>query len=111
MNQQVPSGKDFPLLKLKTQKKIEESTVNCCSRLKVRYISATKKFPVKNFLGLEQYISGVILYEETLYQKTDEGTQFVDILKSKGIIPGIKVTFYLFCHSIIINICLTKFLG
>jgi fructose-bisphosphate aldolase class I len=43
-------------------------------------------------LGLEQYISGVILYEETLYQKTDEGTQFVDILKSRGIIPGIKVT-------------------
>lgn len=41
--------------------------------------------------GLEQYISGVILYEETLYQSTDEGTPFVDVLKSKGIIPGIKV--------------------
>ena len=42
-------------------------------------------------VGLEQYISGVILYEETLYQKADDGTAFVDILKSKGIIPGIKV--------------------
>ena len=42
-------------------------------------------------IGLEQYISGVILYEETLYQKADDGTPFVDILKSKGIIPGIKV--------------------
>lgn len=41
--------------------------------------------------GLEQYISGVILYEETLYQNADNGTPFVDILKSKGIIPGIKV--------------------
>lgn len=41
--------------------------------------------------GLEEHISGVILYEETLYQSTDEGTQFVDLLKSKGIIPGIKV--------------------
>ncbi|RYD73502.1 MAG: fructose-bisphosphate aldolase class I [Verrucomicrobiaceae bacterium] len=41
--------------------------------------------------GLEQYISGVILYEETLYQKADDGTPFVDILKAKGIIPGIKV--------------------
>lgn len=41
--------------------------------------------------GLEQYISGVILYEETLYQKADDGTPFVDILKSKGILPGIKV--------------------
>lgn len=41
--------------------------------------------------GIEKFISGVILYEETLYQKADDGTQFVEILKSKGIIPGIKV--------------------
>ena len=40
---------------------------------------------------VEKYISGVILFEETLYQKTDDGTPFVDILKAKGIIPGIKV--------------------
>ena len=40
---------------------------------------------------ISQYISGVILFEETLYQKTSDGTRFVDILKSKGIIPGIKV--------------------
>lgn len=41
--------------------------------------------------GIENYISGVILFDETLYQKADDGTPFVDILKSKGIIPGIKV--------------------
>jgi len=41
--------------------------------------------------GLEQYISGVILFEETLYQSSSDGTPFVDILKAKGIIPGIKV--------------------
>lgn len=41
--------------------------------------------------GIEQFVSGVILYEETLYQKADDGTPFVDIMKSKGIIPGIKV--------------------
>ena len=41
--------------------------------------------------NLQENISGVILYEETLYQNADDGTQFVDILKSKGIIPGIKV--------------------
>jgi len=41
--------------------------------------------------GLEQNISGVILYEETLFQNTDDGTPFVDILKAKGILPGIKV--------------------
>lgn len=37
------------------------------------------------------YISGVILYEETLYQKTDDGTPFAKVLADKGIIPGIKV--------------------
>ena len=32
-----------------------------------------------------------ILFEETLFQPASDGTPFVDILKSKGIIPGIKV--------------------
>ena len=41
--------------------------------------------------GLEEYISGVIFYEEALYQKTKDGKQFVDLLKEKGIISGIKV--------------------
>ena len=40
-------------------------------------------------------ISGVILYEETLYQKTDDGTPFVKILNDKGIIPGIKVLYFI----------------
>jgi fructose-bisphosphate aldolase class I len=44
-----------------------------------------------SFTGLEQYISGVILYEETLYQKTDEGKEFSTLLREKGIIVGIKV--------------------
>jgi len=41
--------------------------------------------------GIEQYISGVILYEETLYQKSSTGELFAEVLKKKGIIPGIKV--------------------
>jgi fructose-bisphosphate aldolase class I len=41
--------------------------------------------------GIEQHISGVILFEETLYQRADDGTAFVDIMRAKGIIPGIKV--------------------
>jgi len=41
--------------------------------------------------GIENYISGVILFEETLYQKTNEGELFVDLLKRKGILSGIKV--------------------
>jgi fructose-bisphosphate aldolase class I len=41
--------------------------------------------------GIENSISGVIMFEETLYQNADDGTPFVDVLKSKGIISGIKV--------------------
>jgi len=41
---------------------------------------------------LEKYISGVILYEETLYEKTEDGkTELVQYLKDKGILLGIKV--------------------
>lgn len=38
-----------------------------------------------------EYISGVILFEETLTQGFDDGTSFVDALALKGVIPGIKV--------------------
>jgi len=38
-----------------------------------------------------QNISGVILFHETLYQKADDGTPFVQLIKERGIIPGIKV--------------------
>jgi fructose-bisphosphate aldolase class I len=41
--------------------------------------------------GVEDYISGVILYDETIRQSTDDGTPFPKLLESKGIIPGIKV--------------------
>lgn len=41
--------------------------------------------------GLGDYISGAILFEETLYQDSAEGKPFVDCLKEIGIIPGIKV--------------------
>ena len=40
---------------------------------------------------VEKYISGVILYEETLYQSTKEGTRFTDLLSQRGMTPGIKV--------------------
>ncbi|CAN4117236.1 unnamed protein product [Withania somnifera] len=41
--------------------------------------------------GCLQYLSGVILFEETLYQKTAAGKPFVDVLKEGGVLPGIKV--------------------
>ena len=41
--------------------------------------------------GLGQFISGVILYDETIRQKSADGTSFVDLLNKQGILPGIKV--------------------
>jgi fructose-bisphosphate aldolase class I len=41
--------------------------------------------------GLGEFISGVILFDETLRQKAADGTPFVEVLKGQGIIPGIKV--------------------
>src|SRR5712692_7206808 len=41
--------------------------------------------------GAEEFISGVILYDETIRQSSSDGTPFPKLLASKGIIPGIKV--------------------
>jgi fructose-bisphosphate aldolase class I len=41
--------------------------------------------------GIERHIGGVILYDETLHQRTREGIPFAELLSSRGIIPGIKV--------------------
>jgi fructose-bisphosphate aldolase class I len=41
--------------------------------------------------GAEEFISGVILYDETIRQRALDGTPFPALLASKGIIPGIKV--------------------
>ena len=41
--------------------------------------------------GLGDHISGVILFDETIRQTTDDGTSFVKVLQGAGSIPGIKV--------------------
>jgi fructose-bisphosphate aldolase class I len=41
--------------------------------------------------GIENYISGVILFKDTLSHKTEGGVPLVKVLQDKGIIPGIKV--------------------
>src|SRR5438874_10267893 len=41
--------------------------------------------------GAEEFISGVILFDETIRQSSADGTPFPKLLASKGIIPGIKV--------------------
>ena len=42
-------------------------------------------------VGAEDYVSGVILFEETLFQSSADGTPFPKLLASRDIIPGIKV--------------------
>ncbi|BAV33706.1 fructose-bisphosphate aldolase [Sulfuricaulis limicola] len=41
--------------------------------------------------GIERYIGGIILFDETLRQRTRDGTLFAKLLSSRGIAPGIKV--------------------
>jgi fructose-bisphosphate aldolase class I len=41
--------------------------------------------------GAEEFISGVILYDETIRQSADDGTPFPKLLAQHGILPGIKV--------------------
>jgi fructose-bisphosphate aldolase, class I len=41
--------------------------------------------------GMEEFISGVILFDETIRQKAQDGTPFPKLLSKKGVMPGIKV--------------------
>ncbi len=41
--------------------------------------------------GIEEYLSGVILYDSTMRESTDDGVPFPDVLTAKGMVPGIKV--------------------
>jgi fructose-bisphosphate aldolase class I len=41
--------------------------------------------------GLGEYISGVILYDETIRQQKKDGTPFIKVIADAGIVPGIKV--------------------
>jgi fructose-bisphosphate aldolase, class I len=41
--------------------------------------------------GVEEFISGVILFDETIRQSSADGTPFPELLAGRGVIPGIKV--------------------
>jgi fructose-bisphosphate aldolase class I len=41
--------------------------------------------------GAEEFVSGVILFDETIRQSSADGTSFPELLSSRGVIPGIKV--------------------
>jgi fructose-bisphosphate aldolase class I len=41
--------------------------------------------------GIEEYVSGAIMYDSSIRNTTDDGVPFADVLTAKGILPGIKV--------------------
>ncbi|KAJ8602566.1 hypothetical protein CTAYLR_008758 [Chrysophaeum taylorii] len=75
----------------------DESTGTCGKRLESIGLENNEenRMTWRNLLftteGLELYVSGAILFEETLFQSGPDGVAFVDKLNAKGIIPGIKV--------------------
>ncbi|MEI6741533.1 MAG: class I fructose-bisphosphate aldolase, partial [bacterium] len=75
----------------------DESTKSCCKRFDTLKIACTdeSRLQWRQLLcmspNIELYISGVILYDETIRQQTDSGLTFAEALTKNGIIPGIKV--------------------
>jgi fructose-bisphosphate aldolase class I len=76
---------------------IDESTATCNKRFAKWGIPQTAESHRKyrelivNTPGLGESISGAILYDETIRQRTDDGTPFAQAFVDAGIIPGIKV--------------------
>ncbi len=76
---------------------MDESTATCNKRFAEAGIPQTVEYHrryrqlIVTTPGLGECISGAILFDETIYQATDDGVLFVDVLKKAGIIPGIKV--------------------
>jgi len=75
----------------------DESSGTCEKRFQSVNVASTEenRRAYRNLLfstpGIEQYLSGVILFDETARQKAVDGTPIPDYLAKKGIIPGIKV--------------------
>ncbi|PTQ98128.1 fructose-bisphosphate aldolase class I [Mucilaginibacter yixingensis] len=76
---------------------MDESIPTANKRFKALGIPETEEYRRKyrqlivTTQGLEEYISGAILFDETIHQQTDDGRSMLAILKEKGIVPGIKV--------------------
>jgi len=75
----------------------DESSGTCEKRFKSVNVESTEenRRAYRNLLfstpGIEQFLSGVILFDETARQKAIDGTPIPDYLAKKGIVPGIKV--------------------
>jgi fructose-bisphosphate aldolase class I len=75
----------------------DESSGTCEKRFKSVGVECTEenRRAYRNLLfstaGIEQYLSGVILFDETARQKANDGSLIPEYLAKKGIIPGVKV--------------------
>ena len=75
----------------------DESSGTCEKRFKSVGVDCTEenRRAYRNLLfstpGIEQFLSGVILFDETARQKAPDGTLIPQYLAKKGIVPGIKV--------------------
>jgi fructose-bisphosphate aldolase class I len=75
----------------------DESSGTCEKRFKSVNVECTEenRRTYRNLLfstpGVEQHLSGVILFDETARQKANDGTPIPQYLAKKGILPGIKV--------------------
>ena len=76
---------------------MDESTHTCNKRFEKVGIPQTEEARrsyremILTTPGLGEFISGVILYDETIRQSRKDGTLFVKVITDAGIIPGIKV--------------------
>lgn len=67
-------------------KRFEALGVECSEQSRLAYRTMLFTTP-----GVEEFLSGIILYDETLRQSTKDGVLIPKLLSDKGIIPGIKV--------------------
>jgi len=68
------------------QKRFESVGVENTEENRIKYRQSIFSTP-----NLEKYISGVILFDETVWQETSDGTSLHDLLSQRGIMPGVKV--------------------
>ena len=68
------------------QKRFDSAKIPCIEETRRQYRELFFTTPDVN-----QFVAGIILYEETLFQKASDGTTFPEYLKKHNIVPGIKV--------------------
>lgn len=75
----------------------DESATTCCKRFEAVHLPCEEEDRRKyrelliTTEGVENYLTGIIMVEETLNQKDSNGKLFTEVLKEKGILSGIKV--------------------